>query len=215
MNYSYSDIQLNTLKSFRSLLRKLDSLKVNELSTTRPYVKHPKMFVQKEFDSSQMTHFYEYYMHDDGLGLDVKHQILQDTIDDWVALRLHFFAPAELFSLNTAQKGQFSKIKHFVDTTIESDPEHSKFIKSLENIGEYLIDEQRYLDFAVKQVVTTAKNLCSTINSVTNDHDQQHFQADRAANTVQATSSNISDRVLERRDHTLRETSSQGNHHEY
>ena len=56
MNHSYTDIQLNTLKSFRSLLRKLDSLHVSEFSTTRPDVKNQKMFVQKEFDSSHMTH---------------------------------------------------------------------------------------------------------------------------------------------------------------
>lgn len=97
MNHSHADIQLNTLKSFRFLLRKLDSLHVSEFSTTRPYVKNQKMFVQKEFDSSQMKHFYDYYMHDDGLGLDVKQQILQDTIDDWVALRLHFLLPMNCF----------------------------------------------------------------------------------------------------------------------
>lgn len=194
MNYSYTDIQLNTLK-------------------TRQYVKNQKMFAQKLFDSSQMTNFYDYYMHDDGLGLDVKHQILQDTIDDWVALRLHFFAPAELFSLNTAQMGQFSRIKHFVDTTPDSDSQHSRFVKSLENIGEHLIDEPSYLDFALRQVVTTAKNLCSTINTVSHAHETKYSQHDNWTHDVN--SSNMGERVLERRDQAVSEPPSQGHHHEY
>lgn len=215
MNHSYTDIQLNTLKSFRSLLRKLDSLHVSEFSTTRPYVKNQKMFVQKQFDSSHMTHFYNYYMHDDGLNLDVKHQILQDTIDDWVALRLHFFAPDELFSLNTPQMGQFSKIKHFVEITSESDPQYLKFLKSLESIGEHVIDEHRYLDFALKQVVRTANQVCATLNTISND-SSQHLAQDNWVNNTQVSSSNInmSERVLGRRDHTT-DNISQGRAHEY
>lgn len=41
-NNLHTDIQLNTLKIFRPLLRKLDSLQVNGFSTTRQYVKKNK-----------------------------------------------------------------------------------------------------------------------------------------------------------------------------
>lgn len=154
-------------------------------------------------------------MRDDGLNLDVKHQILQDTIDDWVALRLHFFAPDDLFSVNTPQMGQFSKVKHFVEVTVESDPQYLKFLKSLESIGEHVIDEHRYLDFALKQVVRTANQVCATLNTISND-SSQHLTQDNLVNNAQVASSNInmSERVLGRRDHTTDNTS-QGRTHEY
>lgn len=154
-------------------------------------------------------------MRDDGLNLDVKHQILQDTIDDWVALRLHFFAPDELFSLNTPQMGQFSKLKHLVEVTAESDPQYLKFLKSLESIGEHVIDEHSYLNFALKQVVRTANQVCATLNTISND-SSQHLTQDNLVNNAQVASSNInmSERVLERRDQTTDNTS-QGRAHEY
>lgn len=109
--------------------------------------------------------------------------------------------------------GQFSKVKHFVEVTVESDPQYLKFLKSLESIGEYVIDEHSYLNFALKVVVRTANQVCATLNTISNDNGQ-HLAQDTWVNNAQVSSPNMSERLLERRDHTVDNTG-QGRTHEY
>jgi len=213
MNHSHTDIQLNTLKSFRSLLRKLDSLQSNEFSTSYDYVKNPKTFVVNGANSLTMKFFYDYFMHDDDLELDVKYQILQDTINDFVALRLHSTAPSSLFSLNSNQIQHFTQLKKSLSSMSRNDPNYMFFKTVLQDTGEYFVDAQEYLNFALKQVVRTANQVCATLKTISNDNGQHLTQGNGTDNT-QVSSPNMSERLLERRDNTTDNTS-QGRTHEY
>lgn len=213
MNYSHTDIQLNTLKSFRSLLRKLDTLQSNEFCNWSEYIKNPHTFVKNGSNSLQMKNFYDYYMGDDGLELEVKYQILQDTIEDLTNLQLQLKAPHRLFKSNDLNSENFDTIKTYLSSLPKHDPKYIHYHTSLQNIGEYLVDEQGYLEFALKQVVTASKKVCATLSTISNDTSHNQVADEKWVNNIAVAPSNMSERVMERRDHTS--ATPQGNAHEY
>lgn len=178
MNHSYSDVQVYASKSFRSLLRKLDTLQSDQFYRLEKYVKPPKSFVRDGASSMCVKTIQNYYMLDDGLDLAVKHQVLQDTIDDWVALELYKSAGYNCFDPNHDGSRLFELTKTCLKN-LESPyhkPEdrqkkewidkHAEYTEQLKNIGEYTVNIENYIDFASGQVSSAAQKVCATLNLV-------------------------------------------------
>lgn len=182
-NHSYSDVQLYAIKSFRELLRKLDTLQSDQFYRLEKYVKPPKSFVRDGAASMDVQHIQNYYMRDDGLELAVKHQILSDTIEDWVALELYKNADYNCFNHNHSDSQLLDATKKCLEHlesrfTREERQEkewikkHAHYSKQLSEVGEYTVDVARFIRFASIEVANAAHKVCATLVRVDAVHTQ-------------------------------------------
>ena len=175
-NHSYSDVQLYAIKSFRALLRKLDTLQSDQFYRLEKYVKPPKSFVRDGAASMDVQYIHDYYMRDDGLELAVKHQILSDTIEDWVALELYKNADYNCFNHNHSGSQLFDATQKCLDNLERYTHEerqkkewiekHAHYSKQLSEVGEYTVDVARFIRFASGEVANAAHKVCATLARV-------------------------------------------------